>query len=354
MDRFGRLKEEYGGGASSSHFPQPMEGLHDSGPPPFLTKTYDIVEDFSTNHIISWSRGNNSFVVWDPQTFSMSLLPRYFKHNNFSSFVRQLNTYGFRKVDPDKWEFANEGFLRGQKHLLKNIRRRKTQQLQASSSSSSQQSLDPCVELGRFGIAGEVARLRRDKQVLMMELVKLRQQQQTTKSCLQTMENRLQRTETKQQHMMNFLARAMQNPNFIQQLALQKDKRKELEDAISKKRRRSINQGPNNVQIGSYDHTGVLDGFVKIEPEEFGEFSEFRVPEFDAIDMSMQGLISSGGEQNLEEEYTEKLGKGSYKEQLDERFWDDLLNEEEIGVFGDEVDVDMLVQQLGYLGSSLN
>ena len=61
--------------------------------PPFLKSTYEIVEDSLTNSIVSWSANGRSFIVSNLFDFEKDVLPRYFKHNNFSSFNRELNTY---------------------------------------------------------------------------------------------------------------------------------------------------------------------------------------------------------------------------------------------------------------------
>ncbi|CAN1176967.1 Heat stress transcription factor A-6b [Linum perenne] len=379
MNNFFTVKEEYPGDSpmmmataammTVSPPPQPMEGLHDAGPPPFLTKTFEMVDDPFTNHVVSWSRGGTSFVVWDPHSFSTNLLPRFFKHNNFSSFVRQLNTYGFRKIDSDRWEFANEEFIRGQKHLLKNIRRRKappppptflspshspSQSLYATIPNHNQQApgTTSVVELGRFGLDGELDRLKRDKQVLTMELVKLRQQQQSTKAYVTELEQRLEGTESKQQQMMRFLARAVQNPAFLHQLAQQREKRKELEEALSKKRRRPIDhlRGNSTVVVGESSNRRQ----AKPEPVEYGIGSPFGLTELEALALEMQG-IGKGDRQWIEEEADgeelEELEATTDRE-LDDGFWDELLSESTGAVGEEQEDVTTLVEQLGYLSST--
>jgi heat shock transcription factor len=75
-----------------------LEYVRKSTPPPFLLKTYMLVEDLATDDVISWNGEGTGFVVWQPAEFSRDLLPTLFKHSNFSSFVRQLNTYVCIKV----------------------------------------------------------------------------------------------------------------------------------------------------------------------------------------------------------------------------------------------------------------
>ncbi|XP_038984588.1 heat stress transcription factor A-1-like isoform X2 [Phoenix dactylifera] len=234
------MEVEKGGGGGSSLVPVV---------PPFLSKCYEMVEDPQTNGTVSWSETNNSFVIWDPATFCRDLLPKYFKHSNLSSFVRQLNTYGFRKVDPDRYEFANEGFLRGQKDLLKTITRKKPSHnaVQQHQSQGRNTSVKACVEVGKFGPKEEIEMLKRDKNVLMQELVKLRQHQQNTDHEVRILRQRIQGMEQHQQQMMSFLAMAVKSPGFVAQL-MQQTGNNRWTEANKKRRLPALEQGA----VGSF------------------------------------------------------------------------------------------------------
>ncbi|XP_062223663.1 heat stress transcription factor C-2a-like [Phragmites australis] len=175
-------------------------GVDAAGVAPFVAKTYRMVEDPTTDGVIAWGRDNNSFVVADPFVFAQTLLPAHFKHSNFSSFVRQLNTYGFRKVDPDRWEFAHVSFLRGQTHLLRQIVRR-------SSGAGKRK------DAGAGGDAGTG-----DEDAVVMEVVRLKREQRVIEDRMAAMWHRVQETERRPKQMLAFLIKVAGDPQVLRRL----------------------------------------------------------------------------------------------------------------------------------------
>ncbi|KAH8072920.1 DNA binding protein [Aureococcus anophagefferens] len=97
----------------------------------FLSKTYAMINGLDGT-VGGWSDAGDSMVILDAENFASEVIPQYFKHNNFRSFVRQLNFYGFRKLradpsagpsTPPRWEFKHVNFRRGRPELLVQIRR---------------------------------------------------------------------------------------------------------------------------------------------------------------------------------------------------------------------------------------
>jgi len=102
---------------------------------PFVNKVWLIVNNPANHQYIRWVPGGRSIIIVDREGFEKQLLPYYFKHKQFTSFVRQLNMYGWHKVqdlsagtmqsNEEHWQFANPNFIQGQPQLLKDIVRNK-------------------------------------------------------------------------------------------------------------------------------------------------------------------------------------------------------------------------------------
>lgn len=100
--------------------------------PPFVQKLSSFLDESKNTDLIRWSDDGNSFIVLDEDEFAKTLIPELFKHNNYASFVRQLNMYGFHKrvglsdnsmkASENKRktpsEYYNEFFKRGRPELL--------------------------------------------------------------------------------------------------------------------------------------------------------------------------------------------------------------------------------------------
>ena len=104
--------------------------INDQKTDKFLLKLYEILNNEDYNKIIHWSKNGAYIIITNIHALTKKILPIYFNHQNYSSFVRQLNMYNFHKIrtNPNKNEqyFIHESFNKSK--TLKEIKtfKRKT------------------------------------------------------------------------------------------------------------------------------------------------------------------------------------------------------------------------------------
>ncbi|CAM8906353.1 unnamed protein product [Rhodiola kirilowii] len=123
--------------------------------------------------------------------------------------ARDLTPERFRKIDSDKWEFANKGFVRGKKHLLKSIQRRKSPQMQQGVG------FGGSLEVGRAGFEDELNKLREERKILTREVAELQIEQDGTAQHMELVNQRIQVAERKQKQMTSLIQKQAEEKSAL-------------------------------------------------------------------------------------------------------------------------------------------
>lgn len=170
---------------------------------------------------------------------------------------------GFRKIDPEQWEFANEEFIRGQRHRLKNIHRRKP----IFSHSSHTQASGPLADNERRDYEEEIERLKCENAALTSELEKNAQKKLVTEKQMQELEDKLIFLEDRQKNLMTYVRDIVQAPGFLSSFVQQPDhqgKKRRLPIPISLYQD-SNTEGNQVVQGGLTNPPASRESFDKME-----------------------------------------------------------------------------------------
>ncbi|KAK9366751.1 hypothetical protein V1509DRAFT_227024 [Lipomyces kononenkoae] len=173
-----------------------------------------MVNDPKNSAHINWMPDGLSFQVVGREQFEKTVLPKYFKHSNFSSFVRQLNMYGWHKVQDvtagamqsgeETWQFKSPNFMRGREDLLDNIVRNR-----------GSKGSDEDEEFDLHQVLEEVEIIRQSQQVIAEQLKHLKQDNELLWSeSYQTRERHKNFSDTLEK-ILRFLASVYGNPSKI-------------------------------------------------------------------------------------------------------------------------------------------
>lgn len=90
----------------------------------FPQKLFALLE-YESDGMIQWAPNGLCFRLTDQDRFASEVVPKYFKQTKLTSFQRQLNLYGFRRLakGEDQGCYFHPRFQRGRRDLLNEIKR---------------------------------------------------------------------------------------------------------------------------------------------------------------------------------------------------------------------------------------
>lgn len=139
-------------------------------------------------------------------------------------------------MDPDRWEFANEWFLRGQKHLLKNIVRKKHVGGVGGRNNHDYNNCNLFYQQGN-----KVVEDLDDDEAMVTEIAKLKEEQKALEEEIQGMNKRLETTEKRPQQMMAFLCNVVEDPQVLSRILLEREKKQQNHHlAVEEKKKRRL------------------------------------------------------------------------------------------------------------------